>query len=47
MSDFQVYLTLGIFAAVILAIAFDLVDMVAALLGVCNEMALGILGGTT
>jgi Na+/H+ antiporter NhaD/arsenite permease-like protein len=44
MSDIQIYLTLGIFAAVILAIAFDVIDMaVAALLGVCLMMALGIL----
>jgi Na+/H+ antiporter NhaD/arsenite permease-like protein len=44
MSDLQIYLTLGIFAAVILAIAFDLIDMaVAALLGVCTMIALGIL----
>jgi Na+/H+ antiporter NhaD/arsenite permease-like protein len=46
MSDIQIYLTLGIFAAVILAIAFDVIDMaVAALLGVCLMMALGLLGG--
>lgn len=45
MSDFQIYLTLGIFSAVILAIAFDVIDMaVAALLGVCAMIALGILG---
>lgn len=44
MSELQIYLTLGIFAAVILAIAFDLIDMaVAALLGVCALIALGIL----
>ena len=44
MSDFQIYLTLGIFAAVIVAIAFDVIDMaVAALLGVCLMIALGIL----
>ena len=44
MSNFQVYLTLGIFGAVILAIAFDVIDMaVAALLGVCAMIALGIL----
>jgi Na+/H+ antiporter NhaD/arsenite permease-like protein len=46
MTDFQVYLTLGIFAAVILAIAFDIVDMaVAALLGVSLMMLSGILTG--
>lgn len=44
MSTLQIYLTLGIFAAVILVIAFDLIDMaVAALLGVCSMIALGIL----
>jgi len=44
MSDFQVYLMIGIFAAVILVIAFDLVDMaVAALLGVAAMIATGIL----
>lgn len=44
MSTLQIYLTLGIFAAVILVIAFDLIDMaVAALLGVCTMIALGIL----
>jgi len=46
MSDFQIYLTLGIFAAVIVAIAFDVIDMaIAALLGVCLMIALGILSG--
>ena len=46
MTDLQIYLTLGIFGAVILAIAFDLVDMaVAALLGVCAMISLGILAG--
>jgi Na+/H+ antiporter NhaD/arsenite permease-like protein len=45
MTELQVFLTVGIFAAVILAIAFDLVDMaVAALLGVCVSIVLGILG---
>lgn len=45
MSDLQIYLTLGIFAAVILAIAFDVVDMmVAAMLGVCLMFSCGILG---
>ncbi len=46
MSDIQIYLTLGTFAAVILAIAFDVIDMaVAALLGVCLMMTLGLLSG--
>ena len=45
MTDLQVYLTIGIFAAVILVIAFDLVDMtVAALLGVAAMIVTGILG---
>jgi len=45
MSDFQIYLTIGIFAAVILVIAFDLADMaLAALLGVAAMIATGILG---
>jgi len=45
MSDLQIYLTIGIFAAVILVIAFDLVDMtVAALLGVAAMIITGILG---
>ena len=44
MTDFQIYLTLAVFAAVIIAIAFDLVDMaVAALLGVGTMIALGLL----
>jgi Na+/H+ antiporter NhaD/arsenite permease-like protein len=44
MSDFQIYLTIGIFAAVILVIAFDLVDMaLAALLGVGAMIVTGIL----
>jgi Na+/H+ antiporter NhaD/arsenite permease-like protein len=44
MSDFQVYLTIGIFAVVILAIAFDLVDMaLAALLGVAAMIVTGVL----
>ncbi|HSD59894.1 MAG TPA: SLC13 family permease [Burkholderiales bacterium] len=43
MTDFQVYLTLGVFAAVILAIAFDLMDMVlAALLGVAVLIVAGV-----
>ena len=50
MTDLQIYLTLGIFAAVILIIALDLLDMtVAALIGVCAMLAFGILdtGGIT
>lgn len=44
MTGLQIYLALGIFAAVILAIAFDVIDMaVAALLGVCAMIVLGIL----
>jgi Na+/H+ antiporter NhaD/arsenite permease-like protein len=44
MTDFQIYLTLAVFAAVIISIAFDLVDMaVAALLGVGAMLALGLL----
>jgi Na+/H+ antiporter NhaD/arsenite permease-like protein len=44
MSELQIYLTLGIFGTVILVIAFDFIDMaVAALLGTCAMMALGIL----
>ena len=44
MSDFQIYTTLGVFAAVILAIALNLVDMaLAALLGASVLLALGIL----
>lgn len=46
MTDFQIYLTLGIFAAVILAIAVDLIDMaVATMLGTSLMMAFGILDG--
>ena len=45
MSELQVYLTIGIFAAVILVIAFDLLDMtLAALLGVGAMIVTGILG---
>jgi len=45
MTDLQIYLTLVTFAAVILVIAFDLIDMaVAALLGVCILLVSGILG---
>ena len=44
MTDLQVYITLGTFAAVILAIAFNLVDMtLAVLLGASVLLALGIL----
>ena len=44
MSDLQIYLTIGIFAAVILLIMFDLIDMaVAALLGVSVLFVSGIL----
>jgi Na+/H+ antiporter NhaD/arsenite permease-like protein len=47
MTDFQIYLTLGVFAAVILLIAFDLIDMtVAALLGVSVLIVFGILDGS-
>lgn len=43
MTDFQTYLTLAVFAAVILAIAFDVVDMVlAALLGVSVLIVAGV-----
>jgi len=44
MSDLQIYITLAVFGGVILAIAFDLIDMaVAALLGVSVLIGLGIL----
>ena len=44
MSDFHIYLTIGIFAVVILAIVFDVVDMaLAALLGVAAMIVTGIL----
>ena len=47
MTDFQIYLTIGVFAAVILLIAFDLIDMtVAALLGVSVLIVFGILDGS-
>ncbi|HOW74823.1 MAG TPA: SLC13 family permease [Candidatus Competibacteraceae bacterium] len=47
MTNFQIYLTIGVFAAVILLIAFDLIDMtVAALLGVSILIAFGILDGS-
>lgn len=46
MTDFQMYLTIGVFAAVILLIASDLIDMtVAALLGVSVLIVFGILDG--
>lgn len=46
MTDLQIYLTIGVFAVVILAIAFDLIDMmVAALLGVSLMFVFGILDG--
>lgn len=46
MTGFQIYLTLIVFAAVIIAIAFDWVDMVvAALLGVAVLLAFNILSG--
>lgn len=46
MTEFQIYLTLGIFVAVILVIAFDIIDMlVSALIGVCLMMLFGILSG--
>jgi Na+/H+ antiporter NhaD/arsenite permease-like protein len=46
MTDFQIYLTLAVFAGVIIVIAFDLMDMaIVALLGVCVLIALGILRG--
>ena len=44
MSTLQIWLIVGIFAGVILLIAFDVLDMmVAALLGVCLLLALGLL----
>ncbi|MBK8640310.1 MAG: anion permease [Chromatiaceae bacterium] len=44
MSDLQIYLTIGVFAAVILLIALDLIDMtVAALLGLSVLVLTGIL----
>lgn len=47
MTDFQINLTIAVFAAVILCIAFDLVDMVvAALLGVSTLIAFGVLEGS-
>ena len=47
MTDLQIYLTIGVFAAVILLIALDLIDMmVAALLGVSVLIVFGILDGS-
>jgi Na+/H+ antiporter NhaD/arsenite permease-like protein len=47
MTNFQIYFTIGIFAAVILLIAFDLIDMaVAALIGVSLLIVFGILDGS-
>ncbi|HOW74594.1 MAG TPA: SLC13 family permease [Candidatus Competibacteraceae bacterium] len=47
MNDLQIYLTIGVFVAVILLIAFDLIDMmVAALLGVSVLIVFGILDGS-
>ena len=44
MSDWQIYLVVGVFAAVILVIAFDLIDMaVAALIGASVLIALRII----
>jgi Na+/H+ antiporter NhaD/arsenite permease-like protein len=44
MTDLQIYLTVAVFAGVILLIALDLMDMmVASLLGVCILIALGLL----
>jgi Na+/H+ antiporter NhaD/arsenite permease-like protein len=44
MSELQVYLVVGVFSAVILAIAFNVIDMaVAALVGMCALIALNIL----
>ncbi|MCU0934785.1 MAG: SLC13 family permease [Gammaproteobacteria bacterium] len=44
MTETQIYLTVAVFAGVILVIALDLIDMaVAALLGVCVLLALGLL----
>lgn len=47
MTDLQIFITLGVFAAVILAIAFDLLDMaVAAVLGATVLYAFGILNSS-
>jgi Na+/H+ antiporter NhaD/arsenite permease-like protein len=44
MTELQIYLTVAIFGAVIVLIALDVIDMaVAALLGVCALLALGLL----
>ncbi|HPB75463.1 MAG TPA: SLC13 family permease [Chromatiaceae bacterium] len=46
MTNFQLYVTLGVFASVILLIALDLIDMtVAALLGVSVLIVFGVLDG--
>ena len=46
MTDFEIYLTISVFVAVILLIAFDLIDItVAALLGVSVLIVFGILDG--
>lgn len=46
MSELQIVIVLAVFSAVILVIAFDLLDMaVAALVGTCLLVALGILTG--
>ena len=44
MSDWQIYASLAVFAAVVLAIAFDVIDMaLAALMGVSVFFAIGVL----
>jgi Na+/H+ antiporter NhaD/arsenite permease-like protein len=44
MSDWQIYLVVGVFSVVILVIAFDLIDMaVVALVGTSVLIALGII----
>ena len=44
MSDLQIWLTIGIFVAVIAAIALDLIDMaLATMVGVCLMLGAGIL----
>ena len=43
MTEFQIYLTFGVFAGVILAIAFNVVDMtLATLLGVSTLIVAGV-----
>lgn len=45
MSELQIYITVSVFAVVILAIAFNVIDMaVAALSGMCLLIVLGIIG---